>query len=65
MSFSGKNEVGKLNRVGLDIVTSLPDVTGWPEDRIERVVSRLPDDTFPLDAISVELNRGFAFRAHE
>ena len=60
--------LGKLNRVGLDIVTSLPDVAGWQalnlagltEDRIERVVSRLPDDTFPLDAISVELNRVFA-----
>ena len=52
----------------LDIVTSLPDVAGWQalnlagltEDRIDRVVSRLPDDTFPLDAISVELNRVFA-----
>ena len=61
-------QLGKLNRVGLDIVTSLPDVAGWQalnlagltEDRIERVVSRLPDDTFPLDAISVELNRVFA-----
>ena len=31
------------------------------EDRIERVVSRLPDDTFPLDAISVELNRNRVF----
>ena len=49
-------QLGKLNRVGLDIVTSLPDVAGWQaldlagltEDRIERVVSRLPDDTFPL-----------------
>ena len=57
-----------VNRVGLDIFTSLPDVAGWQalneagltEDRIERVVSRLPDDTFPLDAISVELNRVFA-----
>ena len=61
-------QLGKLKRVGLDIVTSLPDVAGWQalnlagltEDRIERVVSRLPDDTFPLDAISVELNRVFA-----
>ena len=61
-------QLGKLNCVGLDIVTSLPDVAGWQalnlagltEDRIERVVSRLPDDTFPLDAISVELNRVFA-----
>ena len=66
-------QLGKLNRVGLDVVTSLPDVAGWQalnlagltEDRIERVVSRLPDDTFALDAISVELNRVFAFRAHE
>ena len=52
-------QLGKLNRVGLDVVTSLPDVAGWQasagltEDRIERVVSWLPDDTFPLDAISV------------
>ena len=61
-------QLGRLNRVGLDIVTSLPDVAGWQalnlagltEDRIERVVSRLPDDTFPLDAISVEHNRVFA-----
>ena len=61
-------QLGKLNRVGLDIVTSLPDVAGWQtlnlagltEDRIERVVSRLLDDTFPLDAISVELNHVFA-----
>ena len=61
-------QLGKLNRVGLDTVTSLPDVAAWQalnlagvtEDRIERVVSRLPDDTFPLDAISVELNRVFA-----
>ena len=61
-------QLGKLNRVGLDIVTSLPDVAGWQalnlagltEDRIERVVSRLPDDTFPLDAISVEINRVLA-----
>ena len=57
-------QLGKLNRVGDDIVTSLPDVAGWQalnlagltEDRIERVVSRLPDDTFPLDTISAELN---------
>ena len=61
-------QLGKLNRVGLDIVTSLLDVAGWQAlnlagltaDRIERVVSRLPDDTFPLDAISLELNRVFA-----
>ena len=61
-------QLGKLNRVGIDIVTSPPDVAGWQalnlagltEDRIERVVSRLPDDTFPLDAISVEFNRVFA-----
>ena len=61
-------QLGRLNRVGLDIVTSLPDVAGWQalnlagltEDRIERVVSRLPDDTFPQDAIFVELNRVFA-----
>ena len=40
-------QLGKLNRVGLDIITSLPDVAGWQalnlagltEDRIERVVS--------------------------
>ena len=61
-------QLGKLNRVGVDIVTALPDVAGWQalnlagltEDRIERVVSRLPDDTFPQDTISVELNRVFA-----
>ena len=61
-------QLGKLNRVGIDIVTALPDVAGWQalnlagltEDRIERVVSRLPDDTFPLDTISAELNRVFA-----
>ena len=55
-------QLGNLNRVGLDIVTSLLDVAGWQafnlaglmEDRIERVVPR------PLDAISVELNRVFA-----
>ena len=67
-------QLGQLNRVGLDIATSLPDVAGrkalnlagLTEDRIEHVVSRLPDDTFPLDAISVELNCVFAsFRAHE
>ena len=69
MCFVRYNEqLGRLNRVGLDIVTSLPDVSGWQalnlaglmEDRTERVVSRLPDDTFPLDAISVEHNRVFA-----
>ena len=61
-------QLGKLNRVGIDIVTSLPDVAGWQalnlagllEDRIERVVSRLPNDTFPLDTISAEINRVFA-----
>ena len=39
-------QLGKLNRVGIDIVTALPDVAGWQalnlagltEDRIERVV---------------------------
>ena len=44
-------QLGKLKRGGLDIVTSLPDVAGWQalnlagltEDRIERVVSGLPD----------------------
>ena len=44
-------QLGKLKRVGLDIVTSLPDVAGWQalnlagltENRIERVVSGLPD----------------------
>ena len=64
------NSWGKLNRVGMDIVTALPDVAGWQalnlagltEERIERVVSRLPDDTFPLDTISAELNRVFASR---
>ena len=30
------------------------------EDRIERVVSRLTDDTFPLDKFSAELDRVFA-----
>ena len=48
--------------------TSLPDVAGWQalnlacltEERIERVVSRLPDDTFLLDTISAKLNRVFA-----
>ena len=57
-----------LNRVGVDIVTALPDVAGWQalnlggltEDSIERLVSRLPDDTFPLDKISAELNRAFS-----
>ena len=61
-------QLGKLNRAGLDIVASLPDVAGWQalnldgltEDRIERAVSRLPDDAFPLEAISVELSRVFA-----
>ena len=61
-------QLGKLNRVGLDIVTALPDVAGWQalnlagltEDRIERVMSRLPDDTFPLNTISNELNHVFA-----
>ena len=41
-------QLGKLNRVGIDIVTALPDVAGWQalnlsgltEDRIERVVSQ-------------------------
>ena len=50
-------QLGKLNSVVLDIVTSLPDVAGGQalnlagltEDRIERVVSQLPDETFPLD----------------
>ena len=32
------------------------NLAGLTEDRIERVVSRLPDDTFPLDTISAELN---------
>ena len=61
-------QLGKLNRVGIDIVTALPDaagrqalnLAGLTKDRIERVVSRLPDDTFPLDTISAELNRVFA-----
>ena len=61
-------QLGKLNRVGVDIVTALPDVAGrqglnlavLTEDRIERVVSRLPDDTFPLDKFSAELDRVFA-----
>ena len=61
-------QLGKLNRVGIDIVTALPDVAGWQslnlagltEDRIERVVPRLPDDTFQLDTISAELNCVFA-----
>ena len=61
-------QLGKLNRVGIDIVAALPGVAGWQalnlagltEDRIERVVSRLPDDAFPLDTISAELNRVFA-----
>ena len=62
------DQLSKLNRVGVDIVTALPDVAGWQalnlagltEDRIERVVSRLPDEAFPLDKISAELNRVFA-----
>ena len=58
-------QLSKLNRVGIDIVTALLDVAGWQalnlaEHRIERVVSRLPDDTFPVDTISAELNRVFA-----
>ena len=61
-------QLGKLNRVGIDIFTALPDVAGWQasnlagltEDRVERVVSWLPDDTCPLDTISAELNRVFA-----
>ena len=61
-------QLGGLNRVGVDIVASLPDVAGWQalnlaglrEDRIERLVSRHPDDTFPLDKISAELYRMFA-----
>ena len=61
-------QLGKLNRVGIDTVAALPDVVGWQalnlagltEDRIEGVVSWLPDDTFPLDTISAELNRVFA-----
>ena len=36
------------------------NLAGLTEDRIERVVSRLPDDTFPLDTISAELIRVFA-----
>ena len=57
-------QLSKLNRVGIDIVAALPDVAGWQAlnvagftERIERVVSRLLDDTFPLDTISAELNR--------
>ena len=50
-------QVGKLNRVAGWQALNLAGLT---EDRIERVVSRLPDDTFPLDTISVELNRVFA-----
>ena len=61
-------QLGKLNRVGVDIVAALPYVAGWQalnlagltEDRIKRVVSRLPDGTFSLDTISAELNRVFA-----
>ena len=60
-------QLGKLNRVGVDVITALPDVAGWQalnllgltEDRIERVVSQLPDDIFPMDKISAELNRVF------
>ena len=52
----------------LTFFTALPDVAGCQalnlaglaEDRTERVVSRLLDDTFPLDTISAELNRVFA-----
>ena len=55
-------QLGKLNPVGLDIVTGWQalNLAGLTEDRSERVVSRLPDDTFPLDAISAELNCAFA-----
>ena len=35
-------------------------LAGLTEDRIERVVSQLPDDTFSLDTISAELNHVFA-----
>ena len=35
-------------------------LAGLTEDRVERVVSRLLDDTFPLDKISAELYRVFA-----
>ena len=36
------------------------NLAGLAEDRIGRVVCWLPDDTFPLDTISAELDRVFA-----
>ena len=59
-------QLGKLNRVGPDVADwQALNLAGLTEDRIERVVSRLLDDTFPLDKIFAELNRVFSFGAHE
>ena len=66
-------QLGKLNRVGVDIVTALPDFAGWQalhlagltDDRIERVVFPLPGDTLPLDKISADFLSCVCFRAHE
>ena len=57
--------LGKLKTVGIDLVTLLPDIAGWQalnltglsEDRLERVATKLPDDSYPLAAIQEELNR--------
>ena len=47
---------GKLKQVSIDLVTLLPDIAGWQalhlaglfEDRMERVVTKLPDDSTSL-----------------
>ena len=66
-------QLGKLKRGGLDIVTSLPDVAGWQalnlagltEDRIERVVSGLPDAERPCVCNSCDSSLGRAWSPHE
>ena len=60
--------LGKLKRVNIDLQALLPDIAGWQalnmaglnEDRLERIVSKLPDDSYPLDRIQEELNRVYA-----
>ena len=48
-----KEALGRLKTVGIDLVTLLPDIAGWQalnlaglsEDRLERVVTKLPEDS--------------------
>ena len=63
-----EESLDKLRRVGINMVDALGDIAGWQalslaglsEDCLERVVSKLPNDSYPLDQIQAELNRVYA-----